>query len=173
MKHEMSMTKKAVKCRLEYLRRELRAERISLGEIHELQTLKDHISPGDVELLEAAGGTEYEVTASKAVHAVAPWSGVEDEPTRGVFEIMSGWESHEVLHWLDTSAASHAVALFETGAKLEQQNAKLLRDRAALKAACKHALDTFGGVRPESWMIASRAEFDILTAAIEQCGGEL
>lgn len=44
--------------RLEYLRRELRAERISQGEIVELQSLVKHISPDDVELLEAAGVPE-------------------------------------------------------------------------------------------------------------------
>jgi hypothetical protein len=42
-------------CRLEYLRGELRAERISYGELAELQGLAEHIDPGDVELLEAAG----------------------------------------------------------------------------------------------------------------------
>lgn len=41
--------------RLEYLRRELRAERISYGELAELQSLAEHIRPGDVELAEAAG----------------------------------------------------------------------------------------------------------------------
>lgn len=45
--------------RLEYLRGELRAERISLGELVELQGLAEHIEPGDTELLEAAGVPEY------------------------------------------------------------------------------------------------------------------
>ncbi|MCL4414797.1 MAG: hypothetical protein M1522_08655 [Actinobacteria bacterium] len=45
--------------RLEYLRGELRAERISYGELFELQTLAHRINPGDVELLEAAGVPEY------------------------------------------------------------------------------------------------------------------
>jgi len=44
--------------RLEYLRRELRAERISYEELGELQSLSDHIKSGDIELLEAAGVTE-------------------------------------------------------------------------------------------------------------------
>ncbi len=46
--------------RLEYLRGELRAERISYGELAELQGLAAHIEPGDVELLEAAGVPEFE-----------------------------------------------------------------------------------------------------------------
>jgi hypothetical protein len=54
--------------RLEYLRGELRAERISWGELAELQGLADFIEAGDTELLEAAGVPEFpdepqEVTA--------------------------------------------------------------------------------------------------------------
>jgi len=45
--------------RLEYLRGELRAERISYGELAELQSLADQIDPSDVELLEAAGVPEF------------------------------------------------------------------------------------------------------------------
>lgn len=48
-----------VKARLEYLRGELRGERISYGELLELQTLASYIEDGDVELLEAAGVEEY------------------------------------------------------------------------------------------------------------------
>jgi len=50
---------KDIKQRLEYLRGELRAERISWGELHELQCLAHHIEDGDVELLEAAGYPEF------------------------------------------------------------------------------------------------------------------
>lgn len=50
---------KQIKKRLEYLRGELRAERISYGELHELQSLAAHIEPGDFELLEAAGVPEH------------------------------------------------------------------------------------------------------------------
>lgn len=48
----------AIDSRLEYLRGELRAERISYGELAELQSLAQFIAPGDVELLEAAGVPE-------------------------------------------------------------------------------------------------------------------
>lgn len=44
--------------RLEYLRAEIRAERISYGEIAELADLAEHIEPGDVELLQWAGVPE-------------------------------------------------------------------------------------------------------------------
>lgn len=63
--------------RLEYLRGEIRAERISYGELAELQTLAPHIDPGDVELLEAAGVPEYPIypdgaDRSKAHPPLAP-----------------------------------------------------------------------------------------------------
>lgn len=45
--------------RLEYLRGELRAERISYGELAELQSLAEYIEPNDVELLEPAGVKEF------------------------------------------------------------------------------------------------------------------
>jgi hypothetical protein len=53
-------TQKAIKKRLEYLRNELRNERISYGELAELSGLAEYIEPGDVELLEAAGVPEFE-----------------------------------------------------------------------------------------------------------------
>lgn len=43
------------KDRLEYLRSQLRSESISYDELHELQSLVEHIDADDVELLEAAG----------------------------------------------------------------------------------------------------------------------
>ncbi len=45
--------------RLEELRIILRSETISYGELHELQSLAEHIEEGDVELLEAAGVPEF------------------------------------------------------------------------------------------------------------------
>lgn len=45
--------------RLEYLRGEIRAERISMGEIAELQDLAEHIDKDDVELLQWAGVPEF------------------------------------------------------------------------------------------------------------------
>lgn len=50
------MSEQDIKQRLEYLRGELRAERISYGELAELQS--PYIEPEDVELLEAAGVEE-------------------------------------------------------------------------------------------------------------------
>ena len=50
----------AIKSRLETLRQEIRLERISTGEILELQSLVEHIDKGDVELLQWAGVPEFE-----------------------------------------------------------------------------------------------------------------
>lgn len=55
---EPAATRETVE-RLEYLRGELRAERISWGELAELQSLAAFIPAGDVELLEAAGVPEH------------------------------------------------------------------------------------------------------------------
>ena len=52
------MKTKEIQDRLEYLRGELRLERISYGELIELQSLSAHIDENDVELLEAAGVPE-------------------------------------------------------------------------------------------------------------------
>ena len=50
--------KTKIQKRLEYLRQEIQAERISYGEIAELQSLVSHIDPSDVLLLEWAGVPE-------------------------------------------------------------------------------------------------------------------
>ena len=49
-----------IAARLESLRKEIRAERISQGEICELEDLADHIDPFDVELLQWANVPEEE-----------------------------------------------------------------------------------------------------------------
>jgi hypothetical protein len=54
----LSTEKEKIAERLEYLRDELRAERLSWDEVHELQSLAEHIAPNDVELLQAAGVPE-------------------------------------------------------------------------------------------------------------------
>lgn len=54
------MKTKQIKSRLSYLRTELRKERISYGELVELQSLIPYIDKEDTELLEAAGVPEFE-----------------------------------------------------------------------------------------------------------------
>ena len=58
--------KSSIPARLEYLRQELRAERISYAELAELQTLAPHIAADDVELLEAAGVSEQKKKSEKS-----------------------------------------------------------------------------------------------------------
>jgi len=53
-------TPENIKARLEYLRGEIEAERISYEEIAELQELAPHIDKGDMLLLEWAGVPEHE-----------------------------------------------------------------------------------------------------------------
>lgn len=52
------IAKAVAQARLEALRTELREERISYGELAELQDLANEIEPDDVELLQAAGVPE-------------------------------------------------------------------------------------------------------------------
>ena len=54
----MKRIPKQTKARLEYLREEIKHERISYGEIAELQSLVEYIAPDDVLLLEWAGVEE-------------------------------------------------------------------------------------------------------------------
>jgi hypothetical protein len=61
-----------IAARLEYLRGELRAERISYGDLADLQGLASHIEPGDTELLEAAGVPEFPDTLAGAIDATPP-----------------------------------------------------------------------------------------------------
>lgn len=64
----------SIKKRLEYLRKEIRAERISYGELVELQSLRKHIDKNDVELLEWSGTVEncglcYEGNCEHSCHS--------------------------------------------------------------------------------------------------------
>ena len=56
----MSKEMPTIKERLEYLRGEIEAERISYGEIAELESLAEHIEPGDILLLQWAGVPEFQ-----------------------------------------------------------------------------------------------------------------
>jgi len=57
--HDTSLDKESPAARLEYLRGEILAERISYGELAELQDLAAHIQPDDVLLLQWAGVPEF------------------------------------------------------------------------------------------------------------------
>lgn len=83
--------------RLEELRRELRAERISYAELAELQGLAAYIDPGDVELLEAAGVPE---------HGQDIWQMLENPPERHK-------DIADLYHWsLNYDAGKGPFSLF-------------------------------------------------------------
>lgn len=58
------------KIRLEELRAEIQAERISTGELLELKSLIPYIDKGDVELLEWAGVPEFEELPSEDTYYI-------------------------------------------------------------------------------------------------------
>lgn len=108
------MTAAKAKARLEYLRGELEAERISYGEIAELQSLREFIEPGDVQLLEAAGVPEFlpdSIEISWHIDDVKGMEGYEDltdDEAREVLELTANnhdatigvnWDTLEV--WAD------------------------------------------------------------------------
>ena len=68
-----------IKQRLEYLRGELEAERISYEELAELQSLVEHIDPSDVQLLEAAGVPE-EICRVEQEIAMLLWDYLPKDP---------------------------------------------------------------------------------------------
>ena len=59
----MNKAPKKIQARLDYLRGEIDAERISYGEIAELQRLRQYIDPADMQLLEWAGVPEQKTGA--------------------------------------------------------------------------------------------------------------
>ena len=81
-----TITQEQAKERLEYLRGELNAERISYEELAELHDLIRFIEPGDVQLLEAAGVPEF------------PEGGEEDEDD-DKFDIYSIFVLHDNGMW--------------------------------------------------------------------------
>ncbi|MHA2218072.1 MAG: hypothetical protein ACXACY_19225 [Candidatus Hodarchaeales archaeon] len=87
-----------IKNRLEYLRKELKEERISYGELTELQSLKDHIEPGDTELLEAAGVpefTEEEEIVVKRVGGSTKWDVVINGKPKG--RVLNAYTKDEAI----------------------------------------------------------------------------
>src|ERR1700734_4162163 len=95
------MSSEEITARLEYLRGELRAERISLGELIDLQGLAPHIDPGDVELLEVAGVPEssdpepvWQWPAGKTFGELSP---ADKAAAPAITGILEGSRYHE--HW--------------------------------------------------------------------------
>lgn len=84
-----------IKARLEYLRGEIEAERISYAEIAELQSLAEYIEPGDNLLLEWAGvpeNQEFNKTHTKKEIKEARQA-VKDSNEQKDFDIDNPWNS--------------------------------------------------------------------------------
>jgi hypothetical protein len=86
-------TNKALE-RLEYLRGELRSERISTGELQELQGLVKHIAPGDVELLEAAGVPEFPAQDTEGIYTTEEQAAIDGLREKGYCVII--WTPEEM-----------------------------------------------------------------------------
>lgn len=100
------MTQAKAKARLNYLRGELEAERMSYGEVAELQSLISYIEPGDVQLLEAAGVPESfpeEIQISWHIEDVKGMEGYEDltdEEARKVLYLADrNHDANEGINW--------------------------------------------------------------------------
>lgn len=74
--------------RLEYLRGELRAERISYAELSELleYAAEGAIDPSDIELLEAAGVSEFDNEFRECLYGMPEYEDMTDEQTTRVVE---------------------------------------------------------------------------------------
>lgn len=83
------LTPEQIKARLEYIRGEIRAERVSYDELHELQSLAQHIEPGDVELLEPAGVPEGADPTGANTNGPQDYDRYLDE-VRGIFYRVTG-----------------------------------------------------------------------------------
>jgi len=111
------MDTNAIRARLEQLRAEIRAERISYGEIAELQALAEHIDPSDVELLEWAGVPEHKDDRTERDYQTLTLAdGTEvtaslDEHGTAVIQIdtPSDTDQHERLRvWVNDALMNHA-----------------------------------------------------------------
>lgn len=147
--------------RLEYLRGELRAERISYGELAELQSLAAHIKPDDVELLEAAGVPEQP----------------QAQPPDWQNEAMNVATDHAMNeNRTSLKAASHSPFVSYEALKMQRDELHRLWDASAAEARrnkaraerladalrdLRHDIDCYDGMIAEKW-----ASFKKATAAL-------
>ena len=142
------MTDQATKDRLEYLRGEIEAERISYGDLVELQNLSDHIEPGDVQLLQWAGVPEEQAKQVPAPRYRFGSTWTEDSGARGVHVWDTTKEQRESLlcslvsH--DGGDDPHDVAPFV-------QIMKALNAYPSMVAALTSALEFMQRVEATEW----------------------
>lgn len=116
-----------IKDRLEYLRGELRAERISWGEIAELESLAPHIEPDDTELRQAAGLPEY------------PMNLDDEEEVSGFIKRYGNNKDRRLANALGlTGKGSHAIANKLSGYAWNKHTAIELRKEGKIAEAMKY-----------------------------------
>jgi hypothetical protein len=91
------MTKNQIITRLEYLRGQIRAEKISYAEIEELKSLAKHIDAFDVELLQWADVPEKTQTMTKA-QMIKFITGFEKYPTMNSWNHSNGYSYNVKIH---------------------------------------------------------------------------
>lgn len=101
--------------RLEYIRGELRAERISWGELHELQSLAEHIDPGDVELLEAAGVPEFGPTTECPEKQIAHSFPANKTVVTTLLEMVVDDDTRSDFRWLRLQNGDLMLGVFPRG----------------------------------------------------------
>lgn len=104
------MSTQKIKDRLEYLRGEIEAERISYSEIAELQSLKEHIEDGDVLLLEWAGVSEGEVERGTIQEILEEMS--DDDLTQ---------KREELIDFLETGMSEEYIKKLHEWAEVERE----------------------------------------------------
>lgn len=103
--------------RLEELRQALRSESISQGELCELQSLSHHIGRGDVELLEAAGVSEF-IDISITVSGVAIITSNTDKGSDWLSENVTDAEG-EPIYAEQANAEAIALGALRDGLRVE------------------------------------------------------
>jgi hypothetical protein len=96
--------------RLEYLRGELMSERISTGELLELQGLVEHVSPGDVELLEAAGVPEFPAQDTEGIYTTEEQAVIEGLRNKGYCVII--WTPEEMTRCTESPRRLEEAVIF-------------------------------------------------------------
>lgn len=166
-------TQACTKRRLEYLRGELRAERISQGELCELTSLASFIEPGDVELLEAAGVPEF---PQEANHTPGPWT--DDDPCLSIetqaqmlVENIGTDQEWQCVGPMDEDGISEVVAL------CHPRNARLIASAPELLSALQMCSDfirrAHGGEHmneDERWAMLADADAEARAAIAKATG---
>lgn len=143
------MNKQDATKRLEYLRGEIEAERISYGEIAELQSLVKYIDPDDKQLLE--------------------WAGVPEFPHVRVFDNKGKtWDRFTVVIYEDKDGIDEAYAgVFGMSAGCDMPNG--YNQYCGSVAENPLVLEALAGDREALKKLGHEVEFDDLPNTVKRC----